>query len=428
MECLCAIQAEKEDRTKVSPTVLVATTTRWVSTARLVNALANAGCAVDAVFPFPHPLAVTNSLRRAYPYHGLIPLRSFAHAIASTKPDLILPGDDLATRHLHELYFRERSSGNGQAFLCALIERSFGCSDSFPVVYERSRVIELAREVGVRVPKTDVIANKDDLRKWADQSGFPAVLKANGTSGGEGVRIVHTLEEALKAFRKLQAPPLLARVVKRALIDRDLTLIWPLLLRRRSIVNVQAFVPGREATSLVACWNGTVLASLHFEVLNKEGGTGPASVLRLVENPDMSAAAEKVVRRLNLSGLHGFDFMLEDQTRNAYLTELNPRTTQVGHLTLGPGRDLPAALCAAVSGSVVREAPKVTENNTITLFPNEWLRNPASAFLRLGYHDVPWEEPELVRACARRPPYWRAWYSKQKKWYEAFSAVCRSRL
>ena len=264
--------------------------------------------------------------------------------------------------------------------------------------------------MGVRVPKTEVIANRTDLKKWANRFGFPAVLKANGTSGGEGVRIVHTLEEAIKALRKLQAPPLLTRAVKRALIDRDLTLIWPLLLRRRSIVNAQALVPGREATTLVACWNGTVLASLHFEVINKEGATGPASVLRLVENPVMSAAAEKMVRRLNLSGLHGFDFMLEEQTGNAYLIELNPRTAQVGHLTLGPGRDLPAALCTALSGGLVREAPKVTENNAITLFPNEWLRNSASAFLRSGYHDAPWEEPELLRACARRRRYWGAWY------------------
>jgi hypothetical protein len=353
-----------------------------------------------------------------------MPLTSFADAIAATRPDLVLPGDDLATQHLHELYFREKSQ---DTFTCKLIERSLGSRDSFPVVYSRSRIIELAQEMGVRVPKTQALGNKNELRRWVERFGFPAVLKANGTSGGEGVRIVHTLPEAIRAFHALQAPPLLARTAKRALIDRDLTLIWPFLLRRRSVVNVQAFVPGREATSLVACWNGTVLASLHFEVLNKEEATGPASVLRLVENPDMASAAEKMVRRLNLSGLHGFDFMLENHSQNAYLIELNPRTTQVGHLTLGPGRDLPAALCAAVSGEVVREAPRVTENNTIALFPNEWRRNPSSTFLRSAYHDVPWEESELLRACTRRRRYWGGWYSKQR-WYEAFSAVRRARL
>ena len=30
------------------------------------------------------------------------------------------------------------------------------------------------------------------------------------------------------------------------------------------------------------------------------------------------------------------------------------------------------------------------------------MRDPASPFLTSGYHDVPWEEPELLRACLRK--------------------------
>jgi hypothetical protein len=160
-------------------------------------------------------------------------------------------------------------------------------------------------------------------------------------------------------------------------------------------------VAGREATTAVACWEGAVLASLHFEVVHKRDSAGPSSVLRLIDNREMSAAAEKMVQRLKLSGFHGFDFMLETRTGNARLIEINPRATQVGHLTLGPGRDLPAALYAALSGQDLHPAPKVTENDIIALFPQEWMRDPDSAFLQSAYHDVPWEEPELLRACAR---------------------------
>ncbi len=142
------------------------------------------------------------------------------------------------------------------------------------------------------------------------------------------------------------------------------------------------------------------LPGLHFEVLCKTTPTGPASVMRLIDSCEMSIVAEKIVKRLNLSGLVGFDFMLEEQTGNPYLIEVNPRATQVGHLTLGPGRDLPAAFYAALTGEAIREAPKVTENRTIALFPQEWKRNPESSFLESGYHDVPWEEPELIRAFA----------------------------
>jgi hypothetical protein len=244
----------------------------------------------------------------------------------------------------------------------------------------------------------EVISSPGRLKAWAARSGFPAVLKANGTSGGDGVRIVRNAEDAERALRNLQSPPSPLRAVKRALIDQDKTLLWPAALRRRFVVNAQEFVAGREATSAVACWQGKVLAGLHFEVLNKRDSAGPSSVLRLIENAEMAFAAETVVRELKLSGLHGFDFMLD--AGNAYLIEINPRATQVGHLTLGPGRDLPAALYAALTGETVHPAAKLTEKDTIALFPQEWMRDPASPFLQSSYHDVPWDEPELLRACA----------------------------
>ena len=77
---------------------------------------------------------------------------------------------------------------------------------------------------------------------------------------------------------------------------------------------MQAFVPGREATTLVACWEGKILAALHFEVLQKRNSSGPATVLRWVDNEEMKIAAEKMVARLGLSGLQGFDFMIEANT------------------------------------------------------------------------------------------------------------------
>jgi hypothetical protein len=411
----------------VKPTVLIATTSQWFSTARLAMALADAGCVVDAVCPPQHPLRTTSLVRQIHAYHGLRPVHSFAEAISASKPDLIVPGDDLSTQHLHKLYQRACRNPKAKSPVCAVIERSLGAPESFPVVYARTTVLELAKAEGVRVPKTAVIANLVDLRNWVDRVGLPTVLKADGTSGGEGVRVVCTMDEAEKALRRLQAPPMVAKALKWALVDQDMTLVLPTLLRRRSVVNAQVFVEGREATSLVACWKGTVLAGLHFEVLNKQNAAGPATVMRLVENPEMQAAAEKMVRRLNLSGLHGFDFMLEAGTENAYLIEINPRATQVGHLTLGPGRDLPAALHAAVSGKAYQAAPKLTEKDTIALFPGEWLRNPESTFLRSAYHDVPWREPGLVRACVRKPRKWSGWYL-QEKWMRVSSGAMLPRL
>jgi hypothetical protein len=394
------------------PKVLVATTSRWYPTARLAIALANCGCVVEMLCPPGHPITKTMAARKIHRYQGLTPLRSFAAAIANAHPDLIIPGDDLATRHLHRLYDRERRNGKTGSLICAVIERSLGPADSFPVAYTRSAFIELAHHEGIRVPATKAITNLDELKDWIVRNGFPVVLKANGTSGGDGVRIVRTLDEAERAFCSLQAPPRWLRTAKRAVVDHDVTLVGPALLRRRFEMNAQSYVHGREATSAVACWHGKVLAALHFEVINKRSAAGPATVVRWIENSEISSAAEKMVRRLSLSGVHGFDFMLEEQTGQAYLIEMNPRATQVGHLPLGPGRDIPAALYAALSGQTPQPAPKVTENDTIALFPQEWIRDPHSPFLRSAYHDIPWEEPELVRDCATNRRKQSAWYSR----------------
>lgn len=407
--------------------VLVATTCHWFSTARLSMALTNAGFTVEAICPPAHSLRKVSVVRKVYTYHGLTPQMSFADAVASSNPDLILPGDDLATRHLHDLYVREKRLSKQPSPICSLIERSIGDPASYPVMFSRSAFIHLAAEAQVRVPKMDVIANRTDLRNWVSRYGLPAVLKSNGTSGGEGVRIVRTPEEAQRAFSKLHAPPLLARAAKHVFIDHDMTLVWPSLLRRHSTVNAQQFVPGHEATSLIACSNGAVLGGLHFEVINKSEASGPATVMRWIENEEMQSACAKIAKRLNLSGLHGFDFMLEEGTGNPYMIEWNPRATQVGHFTLGPGRDLPAGLFSALTGSPVREAPPLTHNNTIALFPQEWLRNPASSYLASAHHDVPWEEPELIRECVRKPRKWKDLYS-QKKLAQVFSEVRLPRL
>jgi hypothetical protein len=383
----------------MKPRVLIATTCRWFSAARLAISLANAGFDVDAVCPSRHTLAMTSLVRQTYRYHGIAPLRSFESAIISTSPDIVVPGDEPALRHLHELYYRVEGRRRERPAVCALIERSLGAPDNFRIVRERASFMKVAEEEGIRGPRTQVISNTADLMEWTAKMGFPVVLKSDGTSGGDGVRIARTPEEAENAFHALQAPPSLARAAKRTLVNRDARSVWPSILRSQPVVSAQTFVQGREATSTIACWEGTVLAGLHCEVLNKHCATGPATVLRLIENADMSTAAEKIARRLGLSGIHGLDFMLETDTEKAHLIEINPRATQVGHLALGSGRDIPAALYGAVTRNVVNEAPSITDRDTITLFPREWLRNPASPFIQSSYHDIPWEEPEFIRAC-----------------------------
>jgi|SRR5271157_5575279 len=396
------LDSRMKDGNLLKPHVLLAATLRWPAPARLAMALANVGCKVTAVCPGQHPLCMTTAVDLICPYYALAPLRSFRAAIHRARPDLIIPGDDLSTFHLHELHKKHREEDDSDRWMCKLIERSLGASNSFEIVHDRASVIQLARQEGVRAPKSEVIHSVEDLRNWTSQAGFPTVLKASGTTGGEGVRIVTTQEEAERKLRTLQAPPLLARALKRTVVNRDLTLLRPSLMRKKPIVSAQEFINGPDGTSLIASWEGNVVAELHFEVLKRQYTGGPATVLRSIENLEMRAAARKLASRLKLSGLYGFDFILETDSGKAHLLELNPRTTQVGHLNLGPGQDITPALVAALTGTHHSNISPSTNSKIIALFPGEWMREPASCYLQAGYHDVPWAEPELVRTFIGR--------------------------
>jgi hypothetical protein len=372
-------------------------------------ALVGVGCEVEAVCPRSHPVTKTHAPLRIHPYCPFTPLRSISAAIDAAQPYVVIPCDDLATIHLHRTYDRALRSGKRGAAMRILLEDSLGNPASFAITTARAGLMTFAQERGIQVPATAAVQTTDDVMQWVRHHGLPAVLKADGTYGGRGVRIVHTEAGAVNAFHALHSPPSPARALKRAVINRDFNYVLPCALRLRSAVSVQRFVSGRNANSTVTCWHGEVVASITASVLHTRGEHGPASVLQLIDNAEIASAVEQIVRDLKLSGLVGFDFVIEEQTGTAYLIEMNPRATQVSHMNLGPGRNLSASLRAILSGQSVQNVPGTMWNEIITLFPQEWLRDPTSPFLQSGYHDVPWEEPGLIRACLREDLRYKSW-------------------
>jgi len=340
--------------------------------------------------------------------------------------DLVIPCDDLAATHLHDLYEREVLSGRRSSPMAALLERSLGAPSAVASIAARSGLMDIARIEGIRVPETAAVRTLNELDKWLDNNELPAVLKADGTAGGRGVRIVRTRGDAERAFMALCSPPGFVRVLKRAVVDRDLTLILPFVLRKRLLANAQKLISGRDATVSISCWEGKVLASIAFEVLNTWEPNGPASVVRILDNRQMSEAAVKLVRRLNLSGFYGLDFKI-DELNDAYLVEMNPRATQSSHLSFGKNRDLVGGLVAAVSGQTLAETESAVTASIIALFPNEWENDPASEFLRTAYHDVPWSEPELVRTLMKRKSKAAKWL-KTRTWSEIYLEIRAGRL
>ena len=380
------------------PKILLATSCRWFSAARLAISFARTGCIVEAVCPNNHPLEVTSVLSKRYRFDALAPGASLKEAMKESRPDLVIACDDLAAIQLRRIYGTAAASSSPvNTELIELLGRSLGEPSTYPILESRARFLKVATEEGIRTPETTGVNSKDEVRQWCKTHGFPAVLKADGTSGGQGVKVVHNIAQALKAFRALGTPPPMLVVAKRAIVDRDMNLVIPWLRRLTHPVSIQPFVKGTDFNITLACWKGEVIASIGAKVLATWETNGPASVIHVVLGGEMLRMAEKLAKRLQLSGLCGLDFLVEEKTGEYVLLEINPRATQTGHLPLGPGHDLPSALYSALSGKP-HEAVSVTAREEIALFPLAWRATRPLVHLATAYEDIPNEEPQLVTA------------------------------
>ena len=380
-----------------SPRVLLTDTNRWPAPARVAIGLTKSGCTVAAVCPTRgHPLLHTSVVQRCFPYGSLRPLESLLAAIEAFQPDVIVPCDDRGVMHLHELYERATGQGEPGARVTSLLERSLGSPDSFATVSCRGKLLNVARQEGIRTPDSASLNLLDELEAWQAGHAFPWVLKGDGTFGGRGVRIAHSFEEATKDYLEIQGMFAARRAFKRAIVNRDPFWLRPWWQNQMPAIIVQSYVLGRPANCAMVCWKGRVLAGIAVEVVNSDGQTGPASIVRVVDNREMLDAAERLAARLELSGFFGLDFMIEKGNGSAYLIEMNPRCTPLSHLQLGKGRDMMEAFSAQLAGRPIQDTVPITENDLIAYFPQS--RNSESSSLQASFQDVPQGEPDLVQA------------------------------
>jgi hypothetical protein len=185
------------------------------------------------------------------------------------------------------------------------------------------------------------------------------------------------------------------RAFKRLVVERD---PWPLRARFTEglpELSIQSYVPGRPANAAVAAFNGTSLGAVQGEVIASEGQTGPSTVVRLMDHPDVTFAVKSVVRELELSGLCGLDFIVDDEG-HAHLIELNPRATPTSHLIGTDGSDLLTALRTALGPEHSPARTASYPDGRVALFPQELKRDPTSPHLLLAHHDVPAYAPDFI--------------------------------
>jgi hypothetical protein len=384
------------------PSVLMASAKWWPLSARLAIALVHRGCRVSALCPAGHPLTHVKGLDQVRRYRGIDSLNSLRQTLLDLRSEIVVPCDDGVVAQLHALHAQEPR-------LRAVIERSLGAGESFSIVSSRYNLLTTAMELGIAVPKTVKVRGAEDLVDWHKHE-TSGVLKIDGESGGNGVRVCASLDESLAAWQELSSPSSSATAWKRLAIDRDPLAWWERTHQTTREITMQRFVKGRPANSMLACRSGELLSLVSVAVIAADGPTGAAIIVQRITSEPLKEIAQRLIKPLQLSGFYGLDFMIEEKTGTPYLIEMNPRCTQLGHLEFPNQCSLAGSLVAALRGepSPLAENPVPVEK--IAFFPQA-LATPGAHALHtdVSYLDVPRDQPDLERELRMAPWPQRRW-------------------
>ena len=382
------------DHRGTSGSMLLVTTCWWPSLAQFAHLLTQSGCQVSLLCPPGHAGRMVPGVT-VFKQDAFKPQRALSAAIAMAKPAMIVPGDDRALAHLHELH---RIGTDEQR---DLVERSLGPPNGYPITTSRTGIVTLARQLDILVPDDRSIKSETDLNAWLERQAGPWVLKVDGAWGGRGVRVASTAKDAHVAYHELRHQSRLALALKRWLINRDPFLISDLLYKGIPRVSVQTYVKGRPGDLAMFCCKGEILSATIVEAVAYQGDNRPSTIVRLVQRPDFLAGIRRLARKLELTGFYGIDFMVEEATDQAFLIEMNPRVTPLANIRLEVGRDLIGAAATLLTGKK-SPAPRTTPTGDLVAhFPTAWTWNYDDVRLVECFQEVPWSEPDLIKEMLR---------------------------
>src|SRR5271154_2408315 len=192
--------------------ILVISTQRWPIPARIASTLAKVGFIVGSISPSKSFVRQTRAVHRHYTYRPGAPANSIIRAIKDWSPDFLICTDDEAVKELHNVHFRAAKTPGvaSSVKLTKLIEDSLGNPDGFEFSRKKSKLLDLAKSLGVRCPPTVEISNLDGQLAFT----YPVLVKGDGSWGGKSVRIVEDAKQARQAIREFHMPPHWLRILR----------------------------------------------------------------------------------------------------------------------------------------------------------------------------------------------------------------------
>lgn len=261
----------------------------------------------DKVYQIPYPAAGVEALFGRMQYIN-----------EREKIDVVIPNFDAELYNFMKLADRLKEIGI-HSFLPSF--EQFEARD-------KSNLYEFGQKNDLYVPRDQVIYKIDDLPKTAESFGYPLVVKGKFYEA----TVAYTLEQAQKAFHKLQAK-------------------WGLP------IIVQEFIHGTEINvAVLGDGEGNVISAVPMRKLYITDKGKAWSGITL-QDDDLLELANKFVKATKWRGGCEIELMRTLDGR-PFIMEVNPRFPAWIYLTAGAGQNQPAALTLMALGETVEPMTK----------------------------------------------------------------------
>jgi glycosyltransferase involved in cell wall biosynthesis/D-alanine-D-alanine ligase-like ATP-grasp enzyme len=378
--------------------LIIATELYWQGISRLPSGLNLAGLSVAALCHSQSYLAMSSYLEQKIFWQGstqnfteAIVLQTI-DAIIGFSPSLVIPGDESAVFLLHEILKLASNLPNLKE-VETVLQRSLCKSEYLNRTISKEGFINFCKSLSVRVPENHRVDSEPEAVIAASMLGYPVVIKGSLSYGGCMVGICSD-ETALKANA--------AKMLGQARASNSFNI--------ENSIGIQQYIRGQISMFVFVAAEGKILSHICVnKVLSFPNRTGPSSVIKTIECPEMDDFASRIVSEVNYNGFGAIDFILEAKTDRPYVIEFNTRPTSMCHLGARLGANMCAALREFLEGDSYQNEPML-KDIMVALFPNEYHRDPQSPYLQMVespdrrdcFHDVPWDEPELIKALSMK--------------------------
>jgi carbamoyl-phosphate synthase large subunit len=382
----------------INKILIIALNENWTGISRLPSGLNRVGFKVFALCPKKSFLAKTKYLEKSLLYPTFTYSRSkliylwMIYSLIYFKPDLIIPGDEDAIMALHKLsrllkfipYFNKFSK---------LIRKSLTPEPFDSLILSKSDFQNKCHEWGLRTPQNRSLLNVNDAILEAHKMGFPVVLKHDFGYGGSGVFICHNVEEIKEQFLTLKKKSI--RIQLKEIFKKYFFIS---IFSNEQKISLQQYIEGPVGQAPFCAFEGVIFALNPTTKLHTyPGKAGPSSVIEGFKNQEIENFVTIIGKNLHYTGFGSVDFMIEEKTGKLYIIELNPRPTPSCHLSHDVvWCDLCDMFYKGLNGLPLTSRPFTPY--TVAMFPGEKKRDPQSLYLINNFHDIPIDDPILLKA------------------------------